>query len=60
MSRHKKLIKEIENLRAKMIKIQEGKYFSHPEVVAASQDLDTVLDKYQLMIEVDKKLFPPS
>jgi len=59
MCGHKKLIKEIENLRAKMIKIKVGKYFSHPEVVAASQDLDTVLDKYQVMIEVDKKLFPP-
>ena len=47
------------NLRAKMVKIKEGKYFSHPEVVATSQDLDTVLDKYQVMIEVEnKKLFP--
>ncbi|HBP65253.1 MAG TPA: aspartyl-phosphate phosphatase Spo0E family protein [Desulfosporosinus sp.] len=60
MGRHKKLIEEIENLRSNMIKIKVGKYFSHPEVVAASKALDTVLDKYQVMIEVDKKLFPPS
>jgi len=45
----KKLIKEIERLRAEMIKIKEGKYFTDPEVVAASKDLDVVLNKYQVM-----------
>ncbi|HZK55675.1 MAG TPA: aspartyl-phosphate phosphatase Spo0E family protein [Desulfosporosinus sp.] len=45
------LIGEIEHLRAKMIKIKEGKYFSHPEVVAASQELDSALNKYQVMLE---------
>jgi len=49
MCRLKKLIKEIERLRAKMIKIKEGKYFTDPEVVAVSQDLDVVLNKYQVM-----------
>jgi len=45
----KKLIKEIERLRSEMIRIKEGKYFTDPEVVAASQDLDVVLNKYQVM-----------
>ena len=36
---------------SKMIKIKKGKYYSHPEVVAASQELDAVLDKYQVMLE---------
>jgi len=35
-----------------MIKIKEGKYYSHPEVVAASQELDSVLDKYQVMLNI--------
>ena len=51
----KKLIKEIESLRAKMINIKEGKYFSDPEVVAASQDLDVVLNKYQVMSRSENK-----
>ena len=53
----KELVREIEHLRSKMIKIKEGKYYSHPEVVAASQELDFVLDKYQEMqenIKLDK------
>ena len=56
MSELKKLIKEIESLRSKMIKIKEGKSYSDPEVVAASQELDAVLDKYQVMLmeKVDK------
>ena len=48
---------EIERLRSKMIKMQYGKSYSHPEVVAASQELDVVLNKYQEMLEnikVDK------
>jgi len=50
----KKLIEQIEGLRAKLIKIQEGKYFTDPEVVAASQDLDVVLNKYQVKIKDEK------
>jgi hypothetical protein len=50
VSKLKALIKEIEILRSKMIELKEGRYYSHPEVVAASQDLDIVLDKYQLML----------
>lgn len=50
----KRLINKIERLRLKMIQIKVGKYYSHPEVVAANQDLDVVLDKYQEMIKADK------
>jgi len=50
----KKLIGQIEGLRAELIKIQEGKYFTDPEVVAASQDLDVVLNKYQVEIKDEK------
>lgn len=46
----KELIKQIEKLRLSMIKIKEGKSYSDPEVVAASQELDAVLDKYQEML----------
>ena len=41
------LINQIEELRIKLIKIKEGKAYTDPEVVAASQELDEVLDKYQ-------------
>ncbi|MDQ7092954.1 aspartyl-phosphate phosphatase Spo0E family protein [Desulfosporosinus sp. PR] len=44
------LLKRIEELRLKMIRIKEGKAFSDPEVLAASQDLDAVLDDYQEML----------
>jgi len=50
VSELKELIKEIESLRSKMIKIKEGKSYLDPEVVAASQELDAVLDKYQVML----------
>jgi len=52
MSKIKELIEEIEELRLNMIKIKEGKSFSDPEVVTASQELDKILDKYhKMMIE---------
>lgn len=44
------LIKQIEELRIKLIQISEGKSYTDPEVVAASQKLDAVLDKYQEII----------
>ncbi len=50
MSEIKELIKQIEELRASLIKIQEGKKYSDPKVVAASQKLDAVLDKYQELV----------
>ena len=55
MSELKELIKQIESLRAKMIYIQEGASYSDPEVVAASQKLDAVLDKYQVLLRKYKR-----
>ena len=44
------LIKRIEELRLNMIQIKEGKTYTDPEVIAASQKLDVALDEYQEMI----------
>ncbi|SHI12293.1 aspartyl-phosphate phosphatase Spo0E family protein [Desulfosporosinus lacus] len=44
------LIKQIEELRLNLIKIKEGRSYTDPEVVAASQALDEVLDKYQELL----------
>jgi hypothetical protein len=49
------LIRQIEELRLNMIKIKEGKSYTDPEVVAASQELDAVLDKYQVILMKIKK-----
>ena len=56
VSEIEELIQQIEELRLNMIKIKEGKSYLDPEVVAASQELDAVLDKYQVMLmeKVDK------
>lgn len=51
MSGLKELIKQIEELRLNMIKIKEGKSYTDPEVIAASQELDAVLDMYQEMLK---------
>ena len=50
MSEIKELIKRIEELRENMIKVKEGRSYTDPEVVATSQELDDVLDKYQEML----------
>jgi predicted kinase len=50
MSEIEELIKQIEELRLNMIKAKEGRSYTDPEVVAASQALDDVLDKYQEML----------
>ena len=50
------IIKQIEELRLSMIKIKEGKSYTDPEVVAASQVLDVALDKYQVMLMKMKKV----
>ena len=47
MSELEEIIKQIEELRSSMIRIKEGKSYTDPEVVAASQELDNVLDRYQ-------------
>lgn len=52
------LINQIEELRSSMIKLKEGRSYTDPEVVAASQELDSVLNKYQVLLmkinKVDK------
>lgn len=55
MSELQELIKQIEELRSTMIKIKEGKSYTDPEVITASQMLDAVLDKYQEMLIKIKK-----
>lgn len=53
----KELIKQIEELRLDLIKIKEGRTYSDPDVVAASQKLDKVLDKYQELVKLNKNDF---
>ncbi|GEM_PF-481558 len=48
------LITQIEELRSSMIKTKEGRSYTDPEVIAASQELDAVLDKYQEMLIKNK------
>lgn len=55
MSELEELIKQIEELRASMVKIKEGRSYTDPEVITASQMLDAVLDKYQEMLMKIKK-----
>ncbi|MDQ7092214.1 aspartyl-phosphate phosphatase Spo0E family protein [Desulfosporosinus sp. PR] len=56
MSEIKELIKRIEELRLNMIKVQEGRAYTDPVVLAASQELDDVLDKYQeMLLKKDEK-----
>ena len=55
MSEIEELIKRIEELRLNMIKVKEGRSYTDPEVVAVSQELDVVLDKYQEMLMKPKE-----
>ncbi|MDR3587069.1 MAG: aspartyl-phosphate phosphatase Spo0E family protein [Desulfosporosinus sp.] len=41
------LMKQIECLRLNLVKTKKGKDYTDPEVIAASQQLDAVLDQYQ-------------
>ncbi|AET67580.1 Spo0E like sporulation regulatory protein [Desulfosporosinus orientis DSM 765] len=50
MSEISDLIKQIEELRLNVIKTKEGRAYTDPLVVAASQELDKVLDRYQEML----------
>ena len=54
MSEFEELIKQIEELRSSMIKAKEGRAYTDPEVIAESQELDAVLDKYQEMMMKNK------
>jgi len=55
MSEFEELIKQIEELRLSMIKIKEGRSYTDPEVVVASQILDEALDRYQVKLMEMKK-----
>lgn len=44
------LVKQIEELRLKLIKTKEGRSYTDLEVIEASQALDEVLDKYQELV----------
>ncbi|MHB8077168.1 Spo0E family sporulation regulatory protein-aspartic acid phosphatase [Desulfosporosinus fructosivorans] len=50
MSEIEELINRIEELRLNMIKATVGRTYTDPEVIATSQALDDVLDKYQEML----------
>jgi stage 0 sporulation regulatory protein len=51
MSKLQEISKTIAELRAKLNKIAEGKNMTDPEVVAASQMLDAVLNEYQKLMK---------
>ncbi|TGE34474.1 aspartyl-phosphate phosphatase Spo0E family protein [Desulfosporosinus sp. Sb-LF] len=55
MSELEGLIKQIEGLRLSMIKVKEGKSHTDSEVVAACQELDAALDRYQGILMRMKK-----
>jgi hypothetical protein len=46
VSELEEMMKELEELRANLHKITEGKTLTDPEVVVASQMLDAVLNEY--------------
>jgi len=48
------IIEQIEKLRLELVRIKVGRSYSDPEVVAASQKLDDVLDKYQELVNTNK------
>ena len=45
------ILKTIENLRDKLIKIAEDKQFTDPDVLAASHMLDAMLNEYQKLMK---------
>jgi hypothetical protein len=51
MSELQEVLKMIEELRAKMNKLSEGKSLTDPEVIAASQMLDAALNEYQRLMK---------
>ena len=56
VSDSEELLKKIEELRLNMVNIKDDKPFTHPELLAASQELDTVLNKHQeTLIKKNKK-----
>lgn len=47
-----KIMKQIEELRANLYKIVDGRTFTDQEVVAASQKLDVVLNEYYRLLKL--------
>lgn len=45
------LIKQIEELRADLVRIKVGRAYTDPEVVIASQKLDQVLNQYHELVD---------
>ncbi|MGC7871332.1 Spo0E family sporulation regulatory protein-aspartic acid phosphatase [Desulfosporosinus sp. SYSU MS00001] len=50
MSEIDELIKQIEELRLNLINTKEGRAYTDPVVVTASQELDEVLNRYQELL----------
>ncbi|XZF75848.1 aspartyl-phosphate phosphatase Spo0E family protein [Bacillus sp. AL-1R] len=46
MCKENKLLEEIENLRMRVVKLTIQKSFSYPEVLKISQNLDSLLNRY--------------
>lgn len=56
MSELDELIKQIGELRLSTINVKDGKSYTDPEVVAACQELDAALDRYQgMLMRIEKE-----
>ena len=55
MSDLEEIIKQVRELRLSTNKVQEGKSYTDPEVVAACHELHTALDRYQGILMRMKK-----
>lgn len=51
MSEIEEIIKRIEELRASLVKLREGKTLTDQDVVTASQMLDAVLNEYYKLLK---------
>lgn len=51
MSELDEILEAIEELRAKLNKVAEGKALTDPEVLLASQMLDALLNEYQKLMK---------
>lgn len=58
MQEVEEIMKQIEELRSRMIKIKEGKTLTDQEVITASQMLDAVLNEYYKLLrqKVDRDM----
>ena len=51
MSDIKEIMKQIEELRQAMVKLNDNKSLTDPEVVTASQMLDAILNEYYKLLK---------